>query len=215
MKNKIIVCFVLIAMASIWSACNCDNVQNKLIKLNPKQIAFFEALKEGYQQVSFKSSNGQIINFDFYVNFDTNQGELLKQGACPIYREFIEKNYNYSSYGQYGSDDIDIDFSVSSKNQPGILQTEVNQNFFFSLDTDLHDLGLVKSSSMTGSNGPQKGYFFIGDTTLNGKSYSDVYHLPINKLPTSLSTEIKDIYISFSKGLVGFTKVNGISWVLE
>ncbi len=215
MKTKIIICIVLIATTSIWSACNCDNVQNKIMKLNPRQIAFFESLKEGYQQVSFKSSNGQIISFNSYVNFDNYQREQLKQGACPVYREYIEKNYNYSSYGQSGNDYIDIDFSLSSKNQPGILHTEVNQTYYFSIDTDLHDLGLVKSSSMTGSNGLQKGYIFVGDTTINGKSYSDIYHLPINKAATSLSTEIKDLYISFSKGLVGIKKVNGISWVLQ
>lgn len=215
MKTKIIICIVLIATTSIWSACNCDNVQNKLMKLNPRQVAFFESLQEGYQQVSFKSSNGQIISFDIYVNFNNYQREQLKQGACPVYREYMEKNYDYSSYGQSGNDYMDIDFSVSSKNQPGILHTEVDQNYYFSLDTDLHDLGYVINSSFYGSIFPQNGYVFIGDTTINGKTYSDIYHLPITKLPTSLSSEIKDIYISFSKGLVGLKKVNGVSWVLE
>ncbi len=214
MKNKSIVCFVLIAMASLWSAC-CDNVQNKLMKLNPRQVAFFESLQEGYQQVSFKSSNGQIIDFDVYINFNTYQGEQLKQVTCPVYREYMEKNYDYSSYGLSGFDYFDIDFSVSSKNQPGILRTEAGQNYYFWLDADLHDLDRVINSSMSGSNVPQNGYIFIGDTTINGKTYSDIFHLPITKFPTSLSSEIKDIYISFSKGLVGLRKVNGISFVLE
>ncbi len=213
MKSKVVVCFVLIVMASIWSACNCDNAQNKIMKLNPRQIAFFESLQEGYQQVTFKSSNGQIIDFDVYVNFNTYQGEQLKQGACPVYREYMEKNYDYS--GLSGFDYFDIDFSVSSKNQPGILLTEVRQNYFFKLDADLHNLSLVINSSLNSSNIPNNGYVFIGDTIVNGKSYSDVYHLSINKPPTSLSGEFKDIYISFSKGLVGLRKVNGISFVLE
>lgn len=200
-----------------WSACNCDKIQNKLITFNPKQDSFFMEMPPGYKNIEFQSVNGQVAKWSLnsYNSYET--GEQLKSGACPVYREYQVKSYYYSSYDLSVYDDIS--FRLSSKDQPGILSTSISQSYpsysYGQIETDLHEMDKKYNSSIESSSAFEKGYVFIGDTVINGKSYNDIFELSIKKYPAARTTEIRDVYISFSKGLLAFRKNNGVAWFLK
>jgi hypothetical protein len=207
----------LVASSLIWSACNCDKVQNKRYNFNPRQDSFFMEMPPGYKNIEFQSVNGQIAKWSLNSYNSWEMGEQLKGGACPVYREYQVKSYYYSSYDQSVYDDVS--FRLSSKDQPGILSTSISQSYpaysYGQIETDLHETEKVYGSSIESSSAFEKGYVFIGDTVINGKSYKDIYELSIKKYPTARTTEIKDLYISFSRGLLAYRKTNGLVWFLK
>lgn len=171
----------------------------------------------GYKNIQFQSVNGTPSYWSLSVYISTEMGEQLKRGACPIYREYQVKRYSYSSYDQSFYDELVFD--ISSKDQPGLLNSRITQSYPSYTNSfianDLHDMEKIYSSNADGGTVFKKGYTFIGDTIINGKSYNDIFELSIPKGPTAKSGEIKEVYISFGYGLLAFRRTNGLVWFLK
>jgi hypothetical protein len=217
MKTKIIICIVLIATSSIWSACNCDNVQNKLMKLNPRQVAFFAEFPNGYSTLSLKSNFGQTASYSVKNYFYEQQGPNLKNGVCPVYRMYETREVNYSTYASSLSESIN--FRMSAENQPGTFEIRLNQYeplySYGYIKVDLHNPNLFIEGGFDNAEPFKNGFIEIGDTTINGRNYNDIYALKIKKRPTALSVELKEMYLSFSKGIVALKRVNNVIWMAE
>lgn len=220
MKRNLYLVTLAIGAAIFFSNCNCDESRNKLVDFNPKQKAFLSdyfADYGSYKEIFFKSTQGQSLSYSATYSNNNEQGELLKNGACPIYRMYEMKEIRYSCYKS--NYDESFTLNVSSEYQPGNLVLRVNQyNPSYSngnITVDLHNPNLVIEGSFSNAQAITSGFVQIADTTINGKKYTDLYVLRIDKLPTALSSEIKDFYLSFSKGIVAFRRVNNVVWMLE
>ena len=217
MKRTFFLLIFAFSIAIIFSNCNCENTQNKVIDFNPKQKAFFVEFPNGYSTLNFKSNFGQTASYGVNNYFYEQQGPNLKDGPCPVYRMYETKEVNYSTYGSsfYES----IYFRVSAENQPGSLEIRVNQyepNYSNGyIKVDLHNPNLFIEGGFDNAEPFKNGFIEIGDTTINGRNYNDIYALKINKRSTALSGELKEMYLSFSKGIVALKRVNNVIWMAE
>lgn len=217
MKKQLSIFLLALSSSLFWAACNCENTVNKLEEFNPKQKEFFGLLQEGYFPLQFKSSTGLVVNLNVYNNITEYEDEQLNNGACPVWRVYQTKQIRYEhseqNFYQY------FNFRIDSKIQPGDFTTQIYQGYpnysNGTIRVDLHNPKVKLEGDFPKSETLKEGFTFIGDSTFNGHSFTDLYVLHINKLPTAFSSEIKTIYLSFTKGLVGYRQVNGLVWMLK
>lgn len=216
MGKKSILIFCLIVFG--FAACECPKKYENDFKLSASQKEWFSECSNIDTTIIVNSENG-LNDFLIFSKNGISEGynEISRgNGRCPVYEGYEGYGVSYFSTiaGTYWS------FRLTSEDGKNEFKCSFHKDAgqytscYFTLS--LNNLEVVNQFSYYPFTVNQtEGLKLIGDTTINGKFYNDIYKMQI-QLPNDVKPlEISKIYISKKKGLVAYQTFNKVNWFLN
>ena len=216
-KKKLLIISLVLVFFVIHS-CECPKKYEKMFKLTESQKEWFSQCSNNDTTIYVHSDNG-LSDFLTFSKVNNSEGynEISKgNGKCPVYEGYEGYGVSYFSTiaGTYWH------FSLTTQNGTNEFKGSFHKDAgrytscYFTLG--LENLEVVKSFSYYPFSIKQtEGFQLIGDTTINGEKYNDIFKMEI-QLPNDVKPlEINKILISKKKGLISYQTFNKVNWYLN
>ena len=204
---------ILLLISFIFESCSCFEEADEIMTLSNDQKLWFSS---GPKSDSIMVFNGNK-NWNDYIVFHRNPPKTgLEEdgsGSCSPYRKveyyqnFYESRFSYRNW-TFNLNTVGGGYKfliVFNNTSGGYSECRVVLN--------LNNLEEVKEFSYFPYNiEHQKGLRYIGDTTLKGVHYSDLFTLEFNLPANAYSNDISKFYLSKRIGLVGYITFDTAFW---
>ncbi len=199
-SRKIRIFWLGIFMMILLVACKKEEEGYPTFPLSENAKGWFSGVQNGY--VSFRSSNGlsegyklEIQRYDILATFNDKQG-LGEECRLSMDANLGNQDFSFKLSNADNPEHIEIGYYNWSKNT-GAYHWYLTE----------YPYKLIRYTSSSG--GICLGLVYIGDKVINGKKYQDVF------INYSKNNPINEIYLSKSKGLLGYKTQDSIFWYKE
>jgi hypothetical protein len=183
LSSYVSLCFI----AFIFQACKKEDEGYPKFFLSDNAKKWFVSMQEGY--LTYRSNTGLTegykVEIKKYMQLGTFNG---KQGLGEVYKFSMTANLG----------DQDFSFVLSNVDNPEHLEIGA---YWYLIENPSK---AFRTTSYT--QGTSLGLYDIGDTLINNQKYQDVY------IQYSINESIKEMYLSQSKGLLGYKTSNNLTW---